>query len=75
VGNGLRKRARIERREVRVVSELGRLSSRGRWKDLKTIIQYRGYRTVRGETVKRDRYYISSAEMNADELYRRLRGH
>ncbi|MDR0377492.1 MAG: ISAs1 family transposase [Spirochaetaceae bacterium] len=66
---------RIERREIRVVSELGWLSDRGRWKDLKTIIQYRGYRTVRGETVKRDRYYISSAEMNADEMCRRLRGH
>jgi predicted transposase YbfD/YdcC len=66
---------RIEKREIRVVSEIHWLSGRERWRDLKTILPYRGYRTVNGRTVKTDRYYISSADMSAEEFYRYLRGH
>jgi hypothetical protein len=53
---------RIERREVRTVTDLGWLSGKGQWKDLKTIIQYRSFRTANGERVKTDRYYISSSD-------------
>jgi predicted transposase YbfD/YdcC len=42
---------------------------------LKSIIQYRGYRMVRGTTTKTGRYYGCSSDMNADECYRYLRGH
>jgi predicted transposase YbfD/YdcC len=66
---------RIEKREVRVVSDIRWLSGREQWADLKSIIQYRAYRTVKGTTTKTDRYYISSSDMDADEFYRCLRGH
>jgi hypothetical protein len=59
-------RGRIETREVRIVTDIDWLEnaetlrvSANMWKDLKTLIQYRTYRTILGEeTVKTDRYYI-----------------
>jgi hypothetical protein len=36
-----RQDGRVERREVRTVTDLGWLEGKGHWKDLKTIIQYR----------------------------------
>jgi predicted transposase YbfD/YdcC len=66
-----RRHGRVERREVRSVTEIGWLEGRGNWKDLRTIIQYRCYRNG----VKTDRYYISNADMSALEFYRHLRGH
>jgi hypothetical protein len=48
---------------------------KGAWKNLKTIIEYRCWRTTDGETVKTDRYYISGAKMSAEAFCRYLRGH
>jgi predicted transposase YbfD/YdcC len=62
---------RVERREVRSVTDIGWLSGKAQWKDLKTVIQYRCLRNG----ARTDRYYISSADMGAVEFYRRLRGH
>jgi predicted transposase YbfD/YdcC len=67
---------RLERREVRTVTDIDWLENKDMWKDLKAIIQYRTYRTeIGGETVKRDHYYISSAAFFADEFCKYIRGH
>jgi hypothetical protein len=47
---------RIEKREVRVVSGIRWLTGREQWADLQSILQYRGYRTVKGRSTKTDRY-------------------
>jgi predicted transposase YbfD/YdcC len=43
--------------------------------DLTGIIRYRCRRTVNGEQAVTDRYYISNADMDAQEWCRYLRGH
>jgi predicted transposase YbfD/YdcC len=65
---------RIESREARTVTDIGRLEGKKAWKDLKTITEYRCRRTENGETTVTNRYYISSAETGAEEFYRCLRG-
>ena len=71
LSNEERKHGRLEQREVRSVTDIEWLYSKGAWKDLKTIIQYRSWRN--GEMS--DRYYISNADMSALEFYQRIRGH
>jgi predicted transposase YbfD/YdcC len=66
---------RTEKREVRTVTDLDWLPGKKNWKDLQTIIQYRSFRTLKGETTKADRYYISNAGMSAEEFYLSIRGH
>ena len=66
---------RIEKREVRTVTDIEWLPGKEKWVDLNTIVQYRCYRTKGGETTKTDRYYISNADLSAEEFYRCLRGH
>jgi predicted transposase YbfD/YdcC len=67
---------RLEKREVRIVTGIDWLESKEMWEDLKTIIQYRTYRTkTGGETVQTDQYYISSAAFFADEFGKYIRGH
>jgi predicted transposase YbfD/YdcC len=67
---------RIEKREVRTVTAIDWLGNKEMWKDLKTIVQYRTYRTeTAGKTVKTDQYYISSAVFFADEFGKYIRGH
>ena len=66
-----RKHGRVEKREVRTVTDIGWLHGKAQWKDLNTIIQYRCWRN--GE--KTDRYYISNADMSGQEFYRHIRGH
>ncbi|MDR1374465.1 MAG: ISAs1 family transposase [Treponema sp.] len=65
---------RKEQREVRTVTDTGWMAGKDDWKDLKTIIRYRCWRTAGGETARTDRYYISNAEMDAELFYRYLRG-
>jgi predicted transposase YbfD/YdcC len=62
---------RVEKREVRSVTDIQWLAGKPHWKDLKTIIQYRCWR----DGVVTDRYYISNADMSALEFYRYIRGH
>jgi predicted transposase YbfD/YdcC len=67
---------RIERREIRTVTELEWLEGREAWQDLKTIVQYRTFRREKGkETVQTDQYYISSGDFSAEEFLRYIRGH
>jgi predicted transposase YbfD/YdcC len=71
-----KKHGRLEKREVRVVTDIDWLTNKEKWKDLKTIIQYRTYRQEKGkEMVKNDQYYISSADYFADEFGKYIRGH
>ena len=66
-----RKHGRVEQREVRTVTDISWLEGKPAWKDLKTIIQYRSWRNG----VMTDRYYISNADMSAQEFYQHIRGH
>jgi predicted transposase YbfD/YdcC len=65
------KHGRVEKRELRSVTDTDWLESKAGWKDLKTIIQCRSWRNG----VMTDRYYISNADMGAMEFYRCIRGH
>ena len=71
ITGGERKHGRVERREVRSVTDIGWLYGKDAWKDLKTIIQYRSWR----DGAMTDRYYISNADMSAMEFYQYIRGH
>jgi predicted transposase YbfD/YdcC len=66
---------RIERRRIRKVSEIDFLSCKKQWKGLKTIIEYRCQRTVKGETKITDRYYISSKDVPAEDFGNTIRNH
>jgi predicted transposase YbfD/YdcC len=66
---------RLEKREIRTVTGLSWLEGKADWKDLATIIQCRSYRTIKEETTRTDRYYISSSLSDALELYDCIRGH
>jgi hypothetical protein len=66
---------RKERREVWTVTDLDWMAGKQEWQDLKTIIQYRCWRTIKGEQTVTDRYYISNGDRDAQEYYRYLRGH
>jgi hypothetical protein len=72
-----RQHGRVERREVRTVTDIGWLAGKSNWKDLKSIIQYRYYREETGKGAGKwtERYYISSADKRAPEFYRNIRGH
>jgi predicted transposase YbfD/YdcC len=66
---------RIERWEVLTEEELDWMGSKGKWKDLKTIIQYRCMHRE-GEKMMVDRHYcLSSWSLDAEEAGRLIRGH
>jgi predicted transposase YbfD/YdcC len=67
-----RNHGRVEQREVRTVTDITWLEEKPLWKDIKTIIQYRSWRN--GDQTP-DRYYISSADLSAQEFYQKIRGH
>jgi predicted transposase YbfD/YdcC len=75
--SGLEKgHGRLERREVRVVTDIGWLENKEQWKDIKSIIQYRTSRGKPGEElVESDQYSISSGIFFADVCGRYIRGH
>jgi predicted transposase YbfD/YdcC len=66
---------RIEQREVLTEDELDWMSSKGKWKDLKTIIQYKCTRTEGDKTTVTKNYYISSRSLDAEEAGKLIRGH
>jgi predicted transposase YbfD/YdcC len=67
---------RLERREIRTATGLEWLEGREGWEGLRTIVQYRTYRKVKGKaTVQTDRYYISSGDFTAEEFLKYIRGH
>jgi predicted transposase YbfD/YdcC len=64
---------RIERREVLADEDIDRMGSKGKWKDLKTIIQYRCTRTEGEETTVTTHYYLNSRTLDAEENLNVLR--
>jgi len=72
---------RLERREVLTCEDIGWMTTKGRWQDLKTIIQYRCTRTEGGigdkvaATSVDTRYYISSRALDAEKAASLIRGH
>jgi predicted transposase YbfD/YdcC len=67
---------RKERREVRTVTDIEWPGNKAAWQDVKTLIQYRTFRTVGGKgTVQTDRYYISSWDFGAEEFLKYIRGY
>jgi hypothetical protein len=53
-----------------MVTDIDWLEGKGKWKDLKTILQYRCYREKTGSGTGKwtERYYISSADKSAEEF-------
>jgi predicted transposase YbfD/YdcC len=75
-GKEERGHGRKERREIRTATDLEWLENRAAWQDMKTIVQYRTFRTEKGkETVQTDQYYISSGDFGAEEFLKYIRGH
>jgi len=66
---------RIERRRVRTVTDIGFLTGKEHWKDIKSIIEYRSHRTIDEKTTITDRYYISSKDCSAEEFAQIIRTH
>jgi predicted transposase YbfD/YdcC len=66
---------RIEKRRIRTACDIGFLTGKKQWKDIKTIIEYRCERTVGGETTTTCKYYISSKDTSAYEFGRIIRNH
>jgi hypothetical protein len=61
-----KRQGRIESREVLTEENLDRLSGRGKWKDLKSIILYRRKCLEGDKTTVSTHYYISSLALAAD---------
>jgi predicted transposase YbfD/YdcC len=70
-----RAHGRVERRTVRALDVVDRLSERQDWTALKSVVLVRSERTVRGVTSSEDRYYISSLRPDAATLAGAIRGH
>jgi len=66
---------RIEKRRIRTACDIGFLTGKKQWKDIKTIIEYRCERTVGEETTTTYKYYISSKDTSACEFGRIIRNH
>jgi predicted transposase YbfD/YdcC len=66
---------RIERRRIRTAKDIGFLSGKGDWKDIRTIIECRGSRTTGDTTTVTNRYFISNKDIPAEELGKDIRGH
>lgn len=66
---------RIEKREVRAVSNLDWLETKDEWIDIPAIVQYRCIRTQNGQTSRYDRYYISSFNTSAEQFGYLVRNH
>ena len=70
-----RAHGRLERRTVRALDIVDRLSERQDWTGLKSLVMVCSERTVRGTTSYETRYYISSLPPDAAHLAAAIRGH
>lgn len=68
-------RNRWETREVWATSDLEWLPQKGNWKDLKSIVCVRSKREINKQISTELRFYISSAEPNAEALGKGIRSH
>jgi predicted transposase YbfD/YdcC len=68
-------RGAIEKREYWHTDDIGWLSQKKDWVGLKSIAMTRNKITKNGVTTTEDRYFISSLDVNAEEIARAIRGH
>jgi len=66
---------RKEEREYWVTEEIGWLTGRKKWKDLKSVGMVYSRREVNGKVSKEFRYYLSSMKADGQEFARAVRGH
>ena len=66
---------RIEKREVWTEEDPSWMTSKDRWKDLKTIIRYRCTRTEGDKKSMENRYYLSDLSLDAEKAAELIRGH
>jgi predicted transposase YbfD/YdcC len=66
---------RIEERQIAVTSQLEWLDCRSKWKDLKSLIEVTSFRTVKDQTTKERRFYISDLELTPEYAGQLARGH
>jgi predicted transposase YbfD/YdcC len=66
---------RQESREVLTEEDLGWLSGKEQWKDLRTIIMYRRRSEEDGKATVDSHYYISNRALDGEEAARIIRGH
>jgi len=69
---------RIENRACSIITDLHRIGSKGKWKELKTIIRIestREFKNSKKPTEKSVRYYISSCSRDAEFFQSAIRSH
>lgn len=66
---------RIEERQIVVTSQLEWLDCLSKWKDLRSLIEVTSFRTVKGETTKEKRFYISDLELTPEYAGQLARSH
>lgn len=66
---------RIEKRKYWISSEIGYLTGKEKWKNLKTIGKVESIREMDEKRSFETRYYILDQEMTAEEMSRIVRGH
>ena len=67
---------RLETRECRVTNNVDWLKKRhGNWQTIKSIIEIKSTREIKGKATKEARYYISSLDVSADKILQSIRSH
>ena len=66
---------RIEEREAVVTSNLNWLDCREQWKSLKSLVEVRARREVKGKVSEEKRYYITNLALTPEQSAKLARGH
>jgi predicted transposase YbfD/YdcC len=74
-GGNEKDHGRIEQRRIRTATDIGFLSGKKDWKDIKTIIECQGTRGIGEVTTVTCRYFISNNDAPAEEFGKDIRGH
>lgn len=68
-------RGRIEERTVAVTNQLDWLECKENWKDMKSLIEVKTCRTIKGKTTEERRFYISSLDLTPERAGKIVRSH
>ena len=66
---------RKEKREYWITEEVGWITGREKWQDLRSIGMVYSRREIKGKVSEEYRYYLSSLKADAGEFARAVRGH
>lgn len=66
---------RIETREITVIRDLEWLDCLKDWRDLRSLIEVKSTRAIKGHSTEELRYYISSKDMSAETANKNIRLH